>query len=462
MTHATSHVFLSSTYEDLGTHRAHVMDVLARFGLVYKGMEYFGASQHPALEECLRQLEDSDLVIAILGTSYGSSPPGSLKSFTELELDRAHERGLPIHVYLLDEDQHPVLRKHVATGEAAERLSALKERLKTNHTVAFFTSPEDLAVKIAGDLYGPGPHRHTVPALGRPTVTRGYRECAYDLLAEWYDLWYDGHYRAAEPFETIKRISNAYFEPERGNLQNKRLLDCACGTGNTFVAFTRAGYSIYGTDGSQEMLLRAEQNCRKECLSSDNLALTPINWTDMEGYRRHFELSSFDIIVNTANSFCHIPPTPEYMQTALNNFAQLLRPGGLLIVDTKRYVRSDPKGGVPTYKELRYDAQADEWIERSERQEPRSLAGLGEVKFHTRLMYDTDPSFSVHVRRALILVTIYGENLAPKTLVVPYYPLPARLLQEQMTQAGFRTRIIPAMTREAANWKYDVVVGQKA
>lgn len=83
------------------------------------------------------------------------------------------------------------------------------------------------------------------------------------------------------------------------------------------------------------------------------------------------------------------------------------------------------------------------------------------MHFHTRLTYDTDPAFSSFVRRALIIITIYGENLAPKTLVVPYYPLPARLLHDQMTQAGFRTRTILAMTGEAANWKYDVVVGQK-
>ena len=88
------------------------------------------------------------------------------------------------------------------------------------------------------------------------------------------------------------------------------------------------------------------------------------------------------------------------MQLALNNFYRLLKPEGLLIIDTKKYIRSDPVDGVPTYKELRYDGPSKEWIERSDRLEERELPGLALVKFHTRLMYDTDPAFTPSVRRA--------------------------------------------------------------
>lgn len=74
-------------------------------------------------------------------------------------------------------------------------------------------------------------------------------------------------------------------------------------------------------------------------------------------------------------------------------------------------------------------------------------------------MYDTDPALSV--RRALIIVTIFGVNMAPKTLVVPYYPLPSYELRTEMVKAGFKANIFRAMEEKAVNWKYDVVVGQK-
>jgi SAM-dependent methyltransferase len=398
-------------------------------------------------------------MIAILGTRYGSCPEGSSESFTEREIHRAIELGLPIWVYVLDEERTPVLTRFVDSGESAARLDQFKKTLRRRFTSALFTSPEDLGMKIAGDLY----KKHGVVLARAPetVLTARYRESAYDLLADWYDYWYAGHWLSEEPFKTLSSIARAYLESSRGQLQGKRVLDVACGTGNTFVAFTRAGFDVWGTDGSREMLLRAKSNCESAGIPTDKLVLDPINWTAPETYLQRFASNSFDLIVNTANSFCHIPPLAEYMQAALKGFLELLRPGGLLLIDTKRYIRSDPVNGVPTFKELRFDADTKEWIERLDREEVMTLPGLGDVHFHTRLMYGFDPAFSNRVRRALILITIFGSQLAPRTLVVPYYPLPAELLKEQMITAGFRAAIYPALQDLNVNWKYDFVVGRK-
>jgi SAM-dependent methyltransferase len=452
-------VFLSSTYEDLASYRDEVMRALSGCEVIFKGMEHFGASQGAPLEICLKQIEDSDLVICLLGTRYGSCPEGSSISYTEHEIEHALKLKRPIHVYLLDEDNQPVLKKHVDIGKNADRLERLKARVKNKFTVKFFSEPKDLAMIISLDLFKGNDLSDFTPASIR--AMRGYRECAYDLLAEWYDSWYIGHWNHDEPYKTICSIVSTYLESQRGMNREKKILDSACGTGNTFSIFTREGFDIYGTDGSREMLLFAEANCKSVNISTEKLILEPINWTNMEAYLKHFRLESFDLILNTANSFCHIPPISEYMQTALANFRQLLKPGGLLLIDTKRYIRSDPVNEVPTYKELRYDASEKEWMERFERQEDGDVPGIGKVYFHTRLMYDTDPSFSRAVRRALIILTIYGENMAPRTLVVPYYPLPSYELKTEMIKAGFKATIFPALEGPTGNWKYDVVVGQK-
>ena len=83
------------------------------------------------------------------------------------------------------------------------------------------------------------------------------------------------------------------------------------------------------------------------------------------------------------------------------------------------------------------------------------------MHFHTRLLYDDDPSFSTKVRRALIVVTIHGGSVTPRVLVVPYYPLPARRLANQMTTCGFSATILPAREKLASKWRYDIVVGEK-
>jgi SAM-dependent methyltransferase len=433
------------------------MDVLYECEAVYKGMEFFGARSSTTLDTCLAQISEADRVIVLIGTRYGSRPDTASPSFTEIEIHEAERLNRPILVYFLDIDQHPVLAKHVDSGRDGEDLLALKDRLRRKYTIGSFTTPDDLGRCLARDLL-----REERQVLSRHADTaKRYRETAYDVLAEWYDLWYKDHWKSEEPYRTIVAIAKACFEAFRGNISHLKVLDCACGTGNAFCSFVRNGFDVCGTDGSREMLARARNNCESQGIDTKDLILEPMNWTDSAAFIERFGAESFDLIVNTANSFCHIPPTHGYMHRALSTFHQLLRPGGILVIDTKRYVRSDDRNGVPTYHELRYIAEANEWIVRSERRESVATADLGVVNFHTRLLYDDDPSFGPPVRRALIVVTIYGEAVTPRTLVIPYYPLPARDLSTRMQEAGFTASVTPAYERLAVNWKYDIVVARK-
>jgi hypothetical protein len=133
-------IFLSSTYTDLAAYREAVLDVLTGCEITYKGMEFFGASEHNSLTTCLKQLEDSDRVIALIGTRYGSLSSDTMKSFTEHEIDRACELKKPLMVYFMDEDRQPILKKFVETGDSAQKLESLKERLRKLLNVETFTT----------------------------------------------------------------------------------------------------------------------------------------------------------------------------------------------------------------------------------------------------------------------------------------------------------------------------------
>lgn len=454
-------VFLSSTYADLADYRRAVMDVLQECEILYKGMEFFGATEHTALNTCLRNISDVDRVIVLIGARYGSRPSEKDPSYTESEIREAIKLGKPIQAYFLDLDSVPILAKHVESGQNAEDLKKLKEDITANFTVDTFDSPADIGRILARDLLRE--KNLSSKFATSETIARRFRETAYDSLADWYDIWYQGHWSSDEPFNTITAILRSYHESSRGNINGLKVLDCTCGTGNSFASFTKHGFDVYGTDGSSEMLQKAHKNCVSSGIITDRLILDPINWTDGKAYDEQFGQEAFDVIINTANSFCHIPPVSGYMDIALKNFYNLLKPSGLLIIDTKKYIRSDPSGRAETYRELRYDANLQEWIVRSERHEICQVDGIGEVNFHTRLMHDNDPAFNnEHVRRALIVLTIHGPSITPRVLVVPYYPLPSTLLREKMKNERFATSIIPAMERLAANWKYDFVIGQKA
>lgn len=85
---------------------------------------------------------------------YGSIDVESGKSLTQLEYEEAQKLRLPSLIYLLDEERQPVLPKYIEFGEPAEKLQAFKRMLKSCHVVSFFTSPEDLAVRVSQDLPG--------------------------------------------------------------------------------------------------------------------------------------------------------------------------------------------------------------------------------------------------------------------------------------------------------------------
>ncbi len=100
-------VFLSSTVEDLKEARAAARDTALRAGFRPQMMEYFVAGSQPSLEECLRKVSASDVVVVMVGHRYGwvpaDQPDGGKKSITWLECERAVAENKEVLAFLVDE-----------------------------------------------------------------------------------------------------------------------------------------------------------------------------------------------------------------------------------------------------------------------------------------------------------------------------------------------------------------------
>src|SRR6516162_8986907 len=145
-------VFVGSTYEDLKEYREAVREALHRLETIVHGMEYFGSKPNAPKEECLKAVNASKAYIGIFAMRYGSIDPESGKSMTHVEYDEAQRLRLPTLIYIIDEERQPVLPKFVDTGEKATKLYDLKEEIKKHYQVSFFTTPNDLAKRVAQDL----------------------------------------------------------------------------------------------------------------------------------------------------------------------------------------------------------------------------------------------------------------------------------------------------------------------
>lgn len=148
---------ISSTALDLPAHRKEVMDACQRQSMFPKMQEQLpasGASRESgaeAIKVSLAMVDEAEIYIGVFAHRYGYVPAGHDISITEMEYDRAVERGTTRLIFLMHDD-HPVKASDVETGVGAEKLKKLKERLKTENVVNFFESPADLRANVINSL----------------------------------------------------------------------------------------------------------------------------------------------------------------------------------------------------------------------------------------------------------------------------------------------------------------------
>ncbi len=160
-------VFVSSTFIDLKEYRKAVEEVLNRVRAQFQGMEYFGARPEEPKRACLAEIEESDVFVGIYAHRYGHVPNGDSKSITEQEFDFANQLSLPCYCYVIDPDYPwtPAYIEHSAK-EQFQRFMAKVAGLVRER----FTTPDDLAKKVAADLYREMKSQHS-DHLNHQTIT---------------------------------------------------------------------------------------------------------------------------------------------------------------------------------------------------------------------------------------------------------------------------------------------------
>src|SRR4051812_20968375 len=131
-----TNVFISSTALDLPEHREQVQEACLRQGMYPIMMEHLPASGDDAIAASLRMVDEAAIYLGIFAHRYGYVPVGHDISITEMEYDRAKERGIPCLIFLMHDD-HPIKAADVEKGAGAVKLEKLKARLTTDQVVNF-------------------------------------------------------------------------------------------------------------------------------------------------------------------------------------------------------------------------------------------------------------------------------------------------------------------------------------
>jgi tetratricopeptide (TPR) repeat protein len=169
-------VFISSTSVDLHAHRERVRDVLLSLGLFPVGMEQFGAQgTGDASSVSADKVAGCDVYLGIIAWRYGHVPAGSDRSVTQQEYEEATRLRLPRYVFVADpatdapEGPESLFPAAVRDPEHRLQLEGFRAEVTQARVVDFFTTPADLAARVATAL-------HTyVLQLQRAEMTTGLR-----------------------------------------------------------------------------------------------------------------------------------------------------------------------------------------------------------------------------------------------------------------------------------------------
>jgi len=88
-------------------------------------------------------VEEADVYLGIFAYAYGSNPDNELRSYTEIEFDKAVSLGIKVIPFFADENV-PWPPRLVDKGEKADKLERLKSNAAKGRIVQWFKSPEDL------------------------------------------------------------------------------------------------------------------------------------------------------------------------------------------------------------------------------------------------------------------------------------------------------------------------------
>jgi hypothetical protein len=175
-------VFVSSTYLDLQEERHAVIMALLQLDAFPSGMELFPAADEDAWSLIRGVIEDCDYYLLVIGGRYGSVDPVDEISYTEKEFDYAVSQGKPVMAFLHGDTEAIPVGKAEKSEIAQQKLTAFREKVKTHKHVKHWTSPEDLAGKVALTF---GQFVRTYPAVG---WVRADQQTSTEALAEINDL----------------------------------------------------------------------------------------------------------------------------------------------------------------------------------------------------------------------------------------------------------------------------------
>jgi len=143
----------------------------------------------------------------------------------------------------------------------------------------------------------------------------------------------------------------------------KTVLDAACGTGVDSLMLLEEGYTVTSSDASDKMLKTAHitrWERRKHGPAFDNWVIEEGNWMTLDqDISKPDGSDGFDAVICMGNSFPHLLDDHGDLRDhkkCFKNFAAMVKPGGIFIIDHRNYDYILENGKAPK-KNIYYNSK---------------------------------------------------------------------------------------------------------
>lgn len=145
-------VFIASRFEEFKEIRVLLRKELLDCNLIPIDLNDNQAVSAPPISRSLQSIRESDLVVLLIGDSYGTPPKGEKKSYTHLEYDEAIQHKIPIYPFAIG---HSYNNNSIQYSNI-QNMAEWQQCLENNHTLSMFTPDEDIKLivhKIVTSVY---------------------------------------------------------------------------------------------------------------------------------------------------------------------------------------------------------------------------------------------------------------------------------------------------------------------
>ena len=140
-------VFISATFTDLKNERLAAQEAILKTRNLPVGMEQFSASEKSQWDLIVRDIDNSDYYVLIIGKKYGTEILDEGISWTQKEFEYAVKKGIPVLAFIKKEDAKTPKTFVETDPDRIEKLNKFIKDVEAHSTVDYWEDKKDIKFK---------------------------------------------------------------------------------------------------------------------------------------------------------------------------------------------------------------------------------------------------------------------------------------------------------------------------